>query len=336
MAIPIGNPKGVPSTERKNQVAAPAQKDQVKRSRAQTGPTDRVGRLTGREAEASSTPNFAAWGKGPQPAKEKRLTLPEGMLLSDGSRGSKVKGLQYMLNKHGEELKKDGIFGPKTLDAVRKFQQEHGLKVDGIVGPKTLKELNGKPRPDAKGESKTGPKPEPRPQPEAPTQTRPESRPQPQPRPETPTQSRPESRPEAQTQPRPQPDPQAQAKPEFGLSPKTLAALQKSGKLDVLRKLPPEVAGRYEQLSPKMRQTMFEKLSGSTWGNSHREAFVKGTVMGMNTFNYISDQIQQKVASGEMSKKDGDGLRADMQRMARLTPQQRDAIAEMFILQGGR
>ena len=31
----------------------------------------------------------------------------------------------------------DGIFGSKTLAAVRKFQQENILEVDGIVGEKT-------------------------------------------------------------------------------------------------------------------------------------------------------------------------------------------------------
>ncbi len=31
----------------------------------------------------------------------------------------------------------DGKVGPKTLAAIKKFQEEHGLEVDGKVGPKT-------------------------------------------------------------------------------------------------------------------------------------------------------------------------------------------------------
>ena len=31
----------------------------------------------------------------------------------------------------------DGIFGPLTEQALRQFQQDHGLKDDGIAGPDT-------------------------------------------------------------------------------------------------------------------------------------------------------------------------------------------------------
>ena len=55
-----------------------------------------------------------------------------------GSRGADVTYLQQRLTAKGYGVGKiDGIFGIKTLEAVKAFQAEHNLTVDGIVGPKT-------------------------------------------------------------------------------------------------------------------------------------------------------------------------------------------------------
>jgi hypothetical protein len=64
----------------------------------------------------------------------------EMALLSVGSRGSDVVTLQKELNKQlypKPNLSEDGIFGPKTRDAVIAFQKFSGITVDGIVGPET-------------------------------------------------------------------------------------------------------------------------------------------------------------------------------------------------------
>ncbi|KXG78044.1 N-acetylmuramoyl-L-alanine amidase CwlH [Fervidicola ferrireducens] len=78
-----------------------------------------------------------------KPAASTAVTSVSGIkrLLAYGSRGQDVKLLQTLLNQHGYKLKVDGIFGPKTLAAVKDFQKKNGLKVDGIVGPKTLAKL---------------------------------------------------------------------------------------------------------------------------------------------------------------------------------------------------
>lgn len=65
-------------------------------------------------------------------------------LIRKGDRGESVKWLQWMLNRHGYNLKDDGIFGRLTLIAVLDFQQKHcdsngqKLRVDGLVGAKTI------------------------------------------------------------------------------------------------------------------------------------------------------------------------------------------------------
>ena len=59
-------------------------------------------------------------------------------VLKNGSKGNQVKTLQRLLNALGYSCGNvDGSFGPKTLEAVKKFQKAKGLDVDGYCGPKT-------------------------------------------------------------------------------------------------------------------------------------------------------------------------------------------------------
>lgn len=58
--------------------------------------------------------------------------------LRPGDRGDAVEALQAKLG-----VEADGIFGPATEAAVRKFQSGHHLEPDGMVGPKTWAALDG-------------------------------------------------------------------------------------------------------------------------------------------------------------------------------------------------
>ncbi len=58
--------------------------------------------------------------------------------LRNGSKGTQVKVLQWLLNETGFDCgNADGIFGAKTLAAVKAYQKAKGLTVDGICGKNT-------------------------------------------------------------------------------------------------------------------------------------------------------------------------------------------------------
>lgn len=62
-------------------------------------------------------------------------------MISKGSKGSQVKGIQTALKNAGYNIIIDGIFGPATDKIVRLFQRDHNITVDGKVGPVTMRKL---------------------------------------------------------------------------------------------------------------------------------------------------------------------------------------------------
>lgn len=66
----------------------------------------------------------------------------EAASVRQGSRGDVVKKIQTKLKNWGYYSGKvDGIFGPKTTSAVKRFQRKNGLTADGIVGANTAKAM---------------------------------------------------------------------------------------------------------------------------------------------------------------------------------------------------
>jgi peptidoglycan hydrolase-like protein with peptidoglycan-binding domain len=54
----------------------------------------------------------------------------------------RVEAIQTALKSNGEQLESDGVWGPKTIAAVRDFQKQQGLKVTGHVDRATAQKLN--------------------------------------------------------------------------------------------------------------------------------------------------------------------------------------------------
>lgn len=67
---------------------------------------------------------------------------PSGSLRK-GSKGNGVRWLQWWLRLWGYSITADGVYGPKTEDAVKKFQKRLGLEADGVAGTKTKNALKG-------------------------------------------------------------------------------------------------------------------------------------------------------------------------------------------------
>ena len=67
------------------------------------------------------------------------------VMLARGSSGLQVEVLQKALAHFGINPGPiDGLVGPKTEAAVKKFQKAEKLEVDGIVGPKTLAAIDAR------------------------------------------------------------------------------------------------------------------------------------------------------------------------------------------------
>jgi murein L,D-transpeptidase YcbB/YkuD len=74
-------------------------------------------------------------------AGAKQLPAP-ATTLTPGDKGAQVVVLQRALARLGfSSGKADGVYGPATTSALKRFQQSAGLKADGILGPVTLRAL---------------------------------------------------------------------------------------------------------------------------------------------------------------------------------------------------
>lgn len=64
-------------------------------------------------------------------------------LTSPNMRGEDVRGVQGLLRATGAKIEVDGIFGPKSKNAVIAFQKKKKLSPDGVVGKATITALGG-------------------------------------------------------------------------------------------------------------------------------------------------------------------------------------------------
>lgn len=85
------------------------------------------------------------WGGGTQDAHARYYAEWEASRSTKSPKSAgelNYSDIQAALNKHGYGLEVDGIWGPKSSNALADFQSRNGLTVDRIVGPQTWAKLN--------------------------------------------------------------------------------------------------------------------------------------------------------------------------------------------------
>jgi peptidoglycan hydrolase-like protein with peptidoglycan-binding domain len=101
---------------------------------------------------AVSKPVQNSAGKAGTAEKAEKTSKTESVVYSmktlrvgNGVPDTQVMVLQWLLNHTTNYTagKVDGIFGTKTLAAVRQYQEANGLTVDGVVGKNTWMKLLG-------------------------------------------------------------------------------------------------------------------------------------------------------------------------------------------------
>ncbi|WP_077735621.1 N-acetylmuramoyl-L-alanine amidase [Bacillus sonorensis] len=110
-----------------------------------------LGLSGGSSKPAASKPKKEAPKKESEKKSSKKYTLPTGIYKykSPMMKGTAVRQIQeacaalyFYPEKGAKNNGIDGYYGPKTADAVKRFQMVHGLSADGIYGPKTRAKLD--------------------------------------------------------------------------------------------------------------------------------------------------------------------------------------------------
>jgi peptidoglycan hydrolase-like protein with peptidoglycan-binding domain len=89
------------------------------------------------------------------PGETIQIAVPKaGESIGPQSPAARVAELQEALIVLGFKIgEPDGIYGGKTVNAVKRFQKKQKLQADGLVGPKTARAINKALRQQAAGES---------------------------------------------------------------------------------------------------------------------------------------------------------------------------------------
>lgn len=104
-----------------------------------------------------------------------------------------------------------------------------------------------------------------------------------------------------------------------------------------LHELPTDVMQRYGDMNANQRQAMVRHLSGSTRiafvTINHKDAFIKGTAMGVDAFPKMKEQLDDDVTDGRLKSSEAEQLKSTLDRVKELSQDQRSTIARFILLE---
>jgi peptidoglycan hydrolase-like protein with peptidoglycan-binding domain len=84
---------------------------------------------------------FGALAETPAPAQNAPASAAMNHKAPAMSR-TRIEAIQTALKSNGEDVSPDGVWGPKTVSALRDFQKKQGLKATGHMDRATALKLN--------------------------------------------------------------------------------------------------------------------------------------------------------------------------------------------------
>jgi peptidoglycan hydrolase-like protein with peptidoglycan-binding domain len=131
--VPAFEPRDLTSVElwEKSILRSQHRRWALEQARANRKPVRRAGSLAIAAAAVFPAATGVAAADSAGSTQPAVAVTPTGLLRS-GSEGPAVASVQRALG-----ISPDGVYGPRTAEAVRTYQEAHGLLVDSIVGPQT-------------------------------------------------------------------------------------------------------------------------------------------------------------------------------------------------------
>jgi hypothetical protein len=120
----------------------------------------------------------------------------------------------------------------------------------------------------------------------------------------------------------------------FGLKADVLQNLPSQDVAQTLETLPGSAKSAYRELTPQHKQLFFDKLQGSTSvffvTVNNRDAFVKGSVAGFDTFDQMQKKLDESISAGKIDPNLKPALTSCIEMFRQMSPAQRDAVVHLL------